>query len=380
MNITKIELTNFRNYKKLKLDNFSNLNILIGKNGIGKTSVLESIYFCSLARSFKTNNENLIIKNKEEFTISKIFLYDYPVKKIIELYLDEKGKKSKINGSLQKKLSNFIAQYRVILLSPDELKIIKSSPNTRRNYLNIELSQLNKEYIKLVNDYNILIKNKNEYLKKMLINRITDERYLDIVDEKIVENGLKIYEYRKEYINQINEFITDIFKIFNKKDEVKIEYESDYNIEDKEKILKHLKKIRKKEIYLGMTSFGVHRDDIIFTYNGKNAKEFSSQGVQKLIILSMKLSEVKIFKKYYNIYPILLLDDLFSELDLSNRNKLFNSLDKDIQIFITTTDLNNINKKIINKSKVFDLNERVITNEWRIWSKWYSSFRRIRGS
>lgn len=358
MNITKLELLNFRNYSKFKLDNFTNLNIIIGKNGVGKTSILESIYFCSLAKSFKTNSDDLLIKYGETFTKVKIKLYEYPLKKEIELFMDSKGKKGKINNFIQKRLSDFIAQYRIIILSPDELKIIKSSPNTRRNYLNIQLSQLNKEYIKLINDYNNLLKNKNDYLKKMMINHLSDAKYLDIIDEKIVDIGMKIYNYRKDYIEKINFYINYIFNIFYKTDKLLIKYESDFDLNNKDLLIKELKKIRLKEINYGMTSFGVHRDDIIFIHNNKNAKEFSSQGTQKLIVLSMKLSEVKIFKEIYVKTPILLLDDLFSELDIINKNKLFDSLDKDIQIFITTTDLKNISKKIINKAKVFDLNER----------------------
>lgn len=360
MNITKLELLNFRNYNKLKIDDFSNLNIIIGKNGIGKTSILEAIYLGSLATSFKTNNDNLIIKNEKDFLKIKVTLYEYKIRKNLEITIDKNGKKSKINGVTQKRLSDYIAQYRTILLSPDEIKIIKSSPNIRRNYLNIQLSQLNKEYIKILNDYNILIKNKNDYLKKMLINSITDTRYLDILDEKIVELGIKIYEYRKNYILQINKYINEIFNNFKNGDKVQILYESDYSSKNKEKLIKELKKIRNKEMNLGMTSYGVHRDDIIFEHNGSNAKEYSSQGLQKLILLSMKLSEVEIFIKDYNITPILLLDDLFSELDNNNRNKIFKTLDNKTQIFITTTDIKNINKKITEKSKIFNLDERMI--------------------
>ena len=145
MNITKIELLNFRNYTKKVFDNFSNLNIIIGKNGIGKTSILEAIYLGSLAKSFKTSREMSIIKENESFFKIKIYYFDYLPKKYLEVYVDKNGKKTKINGKLQNKLSDFISQYRIILLSPDELKLIKSSPTTRRNYLNIQISQLNKE-------------------------------------------------------------------------------------------------------------------------------------------------------------------------------------------------------------------------------------------
>ena len=352
MNITKIELQNFRNYRKKIFDNFSNLNIIIGKNGIGKTSIVEAIYLGSLAKSFKTNNDS------DYFRI-KIYYYEYGIKKNLELFLDKNGKKTKINSKLQRRLSDFISQYRIIMLSPDELKLVKSSPSTRRNYLNIQISQLDKEYLYYLNNYNNLIKNKNDYLKKLMLNSNLDQRYLDILDDKIAEEGIKIYNHRKHYIELINKYINDIFKNFEINNNIYIEYISDYKINDKEKIVKELKKIRNKEINLGMTTFGIHRDDYEFIHNNNNSKDYSSQGLQKLIVLAMKLSEVKIFVNEYNITPILLLDDLFSELDEKNRNKIFKSLDKDIQIFITTTDLKNINKRLLEKAKIYNLGEDV---------------------
>ena len=273
MNITKLELTNFRNYKKHVFDNFSNLNIIIGKNGIGKTSIVEAIYLGSLAKSFKTNNEQLIIKNDNEFFRINIHFFDYGPKKNLEVFCDKDGKKTKINSKLQRKLSEFISQYRVILLSPDELKLIKSSPNTRRNYLNIQISQLQKEYLHFLNNYNILIKNKNDFLKRLMFNSNLDTRYLDILDEKIVEEGMKIYSYRKKYIDMINKYINNIFNNYIEKNKVYIKYISDYEIDDKEKLIHNQKKIRNKEINIGMTTFGIHRDDIEFIQNENNAKE-----------------------------------------------------------------------------------------------------------
>ena len=362
MNITKIELLNFRNYKMKIFDNFSNLNIIIGKNGVGKTSIIEAIYLGSLAKSFKTNNEYSIINNNSDFFRIKIYYFDYGPRRNLEILLDKSGKKTKINSKIQKKLSDFISQYRIIMLSPDELKLVKSSPNTRRNYLNIQISQLHKEYIYYLNNYNNLIKNKNDYLKKLMINSNLDTRYLDIIDQKIVEEGLKIYKYRKKYIDLINKYIGNIFNKYTKKNNLYVKYISDYDINNEEKILKELKKIRNKEINIGMTSFGIHRDDYEFMHNDNNAKDYSSQGLQKLIILSMKLAEVEIFRNEYNINPILLLDDLFSELDEKNRNNIFKSLNKNCQIFITTTDLKNINKKLIEKAKIYNLDERCENN------------------
>ena len=355
MNITKIELQNFRNYKKKIFDNFSNLNIIIGTNGIGKTSIIEAIYLGSLAKSFKTNNESSIINNNSDYFRIKIYYFDYGPKKNLEIYLDKDGKKTKINSKIQRKLSDFISQYRIIMLSPDELKLIKASPNTRRNYLNIQISQLKKEYLYYLNNYNNLIKNKNDYLKKLMLNSNLDTRYLDIIDEKIVEEGIKIYNLRKDYIDMINKYIKNIFKNYEKNNTIYIKYISDYEINDKNKIIKELKRVRNREINLGMTSFGIHRDDYEFIHYDNNSRDYSSQGLQKLIVLAMKLSEVKIFVNEYDIKPILLLDDLFSELDEGNRNRIFKSLDKDIQVFITTTDLKNINKRLLEKAKIYDL-------------------------
>lgn len=357
MNIVKIELLNFRNYRKKTFDKFSNLNIIIGKNGVGKTSIIESIYIGSLAKSFKTNNDFTIIKKNADFFKIKIHCYDYRIKKILELYYDKTGTKTKINFYTQKRLSDFISQYRVIMLSPEEVRIIKSSPTIRRNYLNIELSQLNKQYLRSLNNYNLLIKNKNEYLKKMQFLNISDTTYLDILDEKIVDEGMIIYKYRTDYIGKINKYIDGKFKKFIKGSHIKLEYDSDFSIFDKNNLLKKMRENRPKEIKLGMTNFGVHRDDIIFLYNDNDAKEYCSQGIQKLIVLALKLSEIEIFINEYDIKPILLLDDLFSELDEKNRNNIFKSLNTNIQIFITTTDLKNINKNIINKAKIYNLDE-----------------------
>ncbi len=358
MNITKIELHNFRNYLNCKIDKFSRLNIIIGQNGVGKTSILESIYLGSLSKTFKSNDDTTMIKNGTDVLKIKIYYYDNVKNNILELVLSKNGKKTKINDYSLKKLSDFICQYKVIFLSPDELKIIKASPSVRRNYLNIQISQLNKEYITLLNSYNLLIKNKNDFLKKLLFNSNLDTKYLDIVDEKLVDLGLKIFNFRKDYIDKINENIDKYFKIFNENYNLSIKYISDFNINDKEKLVSILKKNRVKDINLGLSSLGIHRDDYDFIHNDLNSKEYSSQGIQKLIILSMKIAEIDVFTKYYNIEPILLLDDLFSELDNNNKNKIFKLLDKNLQVFITTTDIKNINKKIVDKAKIYDLDER----------------------
>ena len=358
MHIRKIELTNFRNYDKFKIDNLEDINVIIGANGIGKTSIIESIYVASTARSFKNNDENVMIKSNSDYFKIKVLVDDEIRTKQLEYLLTNNGKKTKINSRLKKKISDYIFQYKVVLFSPDELKIIKESPTVRRNYLNVNLSQINKTYIKLLNTYNVLIKNKNEYLKKLYINGNLDERYLDILDLKIAEIGSQICLIRKEYNDKINKRIKRIFKKFKKDDEVYVDYQSQFLNKSNDEILMNLKKNRIYEETIGFTKTGVHRDDFVFLHNGKNAKEYSSQGLQKLILLSFKMAELEVLIDDYYEEPILLLDDLFSELDIINQNSIINNLNTKIQVFVTTTDINNVKPNLLKKAKIIDLNER----------------------
>ncbi len=358
MHIRKIELTNFRNYDKFKIDNLEDINVIIGANGIGKTSIIESIYVASTARSFKNNDENVMIKSNSDYFKIKVLVDDEIRTKQLEYLLTNNGKKTKINSRLKKKISDYIFQYKVVLFSPDELKIIKESPTVRRNYLNVNLSQINKTYIKLLNTYNVLIKNKNEYLKKLYINGNLDERYLDILDLKIAEIGSQICLIRKEYIDKINKKIKRIFKKFKKDDEVYVDYQSQFLNKSNDEILMNLKKNRIYEETIGFTKTGVHRDDFMFLHNDKNAKEYSSQGLQKLILLSFKMAELEVLIDDYYEEPILLLDDLFSELDIINQNSIINNLNTKIQVFVTTTDINNVKPNLLKKAKIIDLNER----------------------
>lgn len=358
MYVRKLELTNFRNYDKYKLENLDNLNIIIGENGVGKTSILESIYVCSLARSFKSNEDKVIIKNNAQYTKIKIDIDVQDKIKKLDYTLTRDGKKTKINGNLKKRISDFISQYKVILFSPDELKIIKDTPNTRRNYLNIGLSQINKSFIKVLNNYNVLIKNKNDYLKKVYVNSNMDLSYLDILDLKIAEYGYEICNLRREYIDKLNKYIKRIFHKFRKDDDLFIRYNSQFLDKNVNEIVILLRKNRSNEMAIGLTKTGIHRDDIEFIHNGNNAREFSSQGIQKLILLSLKLAELEVLINDYYEEPILLLDDLFSELDSVNQNSILNNLNKNIQVFITTTDINNIKPSMVRRAKVIELSRR----------------------
>ena len=360
MKITKINLLNFRNYSKLSLSFGKKMNIFVGDNAQGKTNILESIIILALTKSHRIGvNPNIIKFGKSRCKIDGTIKKERIINKL-SVEFNEDSKKLTINNSIINKVADFISNLSIIVFTPDDLEIVKGSPSVRRNLLNIQLSQLSKDYINKYNEYNKLLKTRNEYLKVIFNNNIADINYLDIITDKLIDKAIFIYQKRKEFIDLVNLNIDNYYnKIVGDKG-ITVKYTTNvvfdnYEYETIRKKLKHIfKKNYLKELNYGMTIYGPHRDDFYFEYNGNDMKFFGSQGQQKLAILSFKLSEISIFRDFCNSYPVLLLDDIFSELDIKKRNKLLKIINSDdIQSIITTTDLRNINKKYIEDACVF---------------------------
>ena len=367
MQINHLKLINFRNYSNLEIDFNKNVNIFIGDNGRGKTNILESIYVLSLTKSNRYGNEEDLIKFNEKIAkIEGTILNDNLLKKQ-EVHLTQNKKQIFINNKEIRRIRDYISNFCVISFSPSDLEIIKGSPNTRRNMINVDISQLHNNYISYLNDYNHIIKIRNEYLKKMNIDGNSDIRYLDVVNEKMVEKGLKIYEYRYNFFKKINSIIPDIFKKITGLLNLNIHYETNINLNDfiiekvKEEYYSKIKKNFKMELMQGMTLIGPHRDDFSFYLDDLDMKNFASQGQQRLAVIALKISEIFLFKEEMGEYPVLLLDDIFSEIDTKRRNKIIKFLLKDIQSIITTTDLNDINDKLLENATIFKVNNGKIT-------------------
>ena len=369
MYLSKIELSHYRNYKKEKIKLSDKINIFIGDNAQGKTNILESIYILALTKSHRVGFENNIIQ--DGFQTCKIngSLKDNKTFKELKIIINQDNKKVSINNKEIKKIADYISNMNVIMFCPNDLDIVKGSPQIRRNLLNIEISQLYPLYVNYLNEYNKILKNRNEYLKQMNINGMTDNRYLDILNEKLVERGCDIYLYRKKYIDYINSKINDIYKNIIGIDGLEIIYETNIDIDNydinniREIFLKKLKSNIKRELIQGMTLYGPHRDDFSFMLEKQDLKFYGSQGQQRLAIVSFKLAEVSLFKEEKGTSPILLLDDIFSELDIKKRNKLIKYIPDDIQTIVTTTDLKNIQKRIVNSSKIFIVKNGTITEK-----------------
>ena len=247
------------------------------------------------------------------------------------------------------------------MFTPEDLEIIKGSPSIRRNLINMEISQISKKYLNTYNEYNKILKIRNEYLKLLLTSSIADKKYLDIITDKLIEKAIIIYQERFKYLSTINSKIDEIYQEITGENLVMVKYEPNITIDNFDEdslrvtLEKTFKNSYKKELNYGMTLYGPHRDDFSFYLGEKNLKVYGSQGQQKSAILAFKLSEIDIFKEYSGNNPVLLLDDIFSELDIKKRNKLLNYINKDIQSIITTTDLKNIRKKSIEEAYIFEI-------------------------
>ncbi len=350
MEITKINLVNFRNYNKLDISLNKTMNLFIGNNAQGKTNFLESILVLALTKSSRNTFEEQIIQfGKVKSSLKCKVRNDKLLNELLVIF-ENNTKKLFVNKSQIKRLSDYISNLYVISFFPDDLEIIKSSPSVRRGVLNIQLSQLSKKYLNTYNEYNKILKTRNEYLKVLFTNSIADKKYLDILTEKLIEKAVIIYNMRKEYIDFINENIGSIYKDIVGSGDLYIEYVPNIIIDSyeedilKSNLLSIFSKNYRKELNYGMTLFGPHRDDMNFVLTKRDLKQYGSQGQQKLAVICYKLSEIFIFERVCGTKPVLLFDDIFSELDIEKRNKLLKFVSQDIQSVITTTDLKSIQK------------------------------------
>jgi len=368
MVLKKLKLSNFRNYSNLEIEFSPNVNIIYGNNAQGKTNLLESIYVLGLTRSHRLYTNNNILKDGETSCKIKGFLIKNKIKTSMEIILKDKNKILKIDDDEINKVSDYIYEgFDIIIFYPEDLEIIKGSPSSRRNFINLELSQISNNYLQLLTDYNKLLKIRNDYLKKMAKGTQIDENYFDIITNYLIDKAILITKMREKLISEINDTCGEIFKSITKQDSFYLKYAKSINFDNitsddslKQELTNKFNKNLKKEIRFGATLIGPHRDDIEFFLGNKNLKEYGSQGQQRTAILSIKLAEINIFEKYKGTKPILLLDDVFSELDNIKRNNLIKYINNDIQVIITTTDLKKINKKLFNKAKTFKIKEGTI--------------------
>lgn len=334
MIIKSITLKNFRNYKEEKFDFSSNINILYGKNGQGKTNVIEAIYYFCQGKSYRGCKDKEVI-HFDEKNCELFIEFEASMRDITSRIKIDDTKIVSINGISIKKLSELVGYLKAVIFTPEHLNIIKSGPSQRRNFLDSFLSSVYPVYFKYLINYYKVLKQKNILLKS----RKNNDSLISVWNEKLAEYAVIITGYREEIIKKINPYIKKYqMEISDEKEDIYLEYVCNIKDmkDDKEKLYKYLEENKDREKDAGISLIGPHRDDFNFIINGKNAKIYSSQGQQRTAVLSLKLSEADIINDIVNEYPVLLLDDITSELD-EKRIEYLTSKIKDKQVIITCT-------------------------------------------
>lgn len=350
MYIEKIKLKNFRNYEEQEVILNPNLNIFYGNNAQGKTNIIESIFLCSIGKSFRTNKDKELIKFNKEIASVLIEYEKSDREGSIKVELSNK-KNILVNGIKIKKLSELLGNLNIVIFTPDDIQILKEGPQKRRRFLDVMIGQLRPNYVHYLNLYNKTLEQRNNYLKQIKLENKSEEM-LEIWDEKLAEYGEKIFIYRNEFIEKIKQKINNIHKnITEEKEILKLEYESNCN--NKENYLNLLKLRRKLDIIKGFTTKGIHRDDFMIYINNELVNVYGSQGQNRTAVLSLKIAEMQVIYDEIGEFPILLLDDFMSELDEKRRNNFLEYIEN-TQVIITCTDkIKNINKN----SKMFQVKE-----------------------
>ena len=353
MYIKYLQLINFRNYKELNIELNKNINIFIGNNAQGKTNILESIYYCSIGKSHRTNKDKELIHWHGEEAYIKLYACNNRLDKKIEIKIFKEGKKGiNINSIKINRISELVGILNAVIFSPEDLKIIKESPSFRRRFLDIELCKLDKKYYFNLTQYNKVLNDRNIVLKRYN-NKEMD--IIEIYDKQLSMYGDYIIRARQEYIKKLNLKGNIIHKdITSNLENIQFSYLTvvkDIN-NVKQEMLQLLKLNKNKDFERKNTSIGPHRDDFDIKINGIDVRTFGSQGQQRTSVLTMKFASLEIIKDIIGEYPILLLDDVLSELDL-NRQKYILKFVSNIQTFITCNNIGDMEKYLGKETNVF---------------------------
>ena len=418
MFIKKLKLKNYRNYKEIEIELSDKINIFYGNNAEGKTNLLESIFLCSTSKSHKNSKENEIINFNEKDAHIKLFFCKKNEEKIevIDIQLNKDSKKGiAVNGLKIDKLKDFLGFFTTVIFSPEDLNIIKEGPQVRRKFIDIELCQIDKIYLSYLNKYNKILNERNILLKDIKEtfgqNKNDLINLLETYDDELIKNGIEVIKRRKKNVEEINEEIKNLyFNISSEKEKLNIEYENDILREPlkrsilknlffknatnlgvpagtitrksqntdffevplskseqevinesqiKEEYKKNLLNTREQDIKQGFTTIGPHRDDIGLKINDNDLRKYGSQGQKKTVAICLKLAELKLIKEKINDTPVLLLDDVFSELD-EDRQKLLIENIKDIQTIITCTGMKKNIFELLNPNKIFKVQNNAI--------------------
>lgn len=360
MIIKSLELDHFRNYDSLSMTFDSGTNILYGDNAQGKTNILEAIYLSATTKSHKGSKDRDIVNFAAEEAHIRTYIEKDGLENRVDMHLRKnKSKGIAINGQKIKKAADLLGLLNVVFFSPEDLSIIKNGPAERRRFVDMELCQLDSFYLYNLNNYNKIVNQRNKLLKELYYNPGLKDT-LSIWDSQLLSYGSKIIERRIAFVEQLNDIIYEIHrKLSGNKEELRICYEPDVTLEEYEQ---RLQSGQERDIRLKQTSTGPHRDDFSFLAGNIDIRKFGSQGQQRTAALSLKLSEIELVKKITKDTPVLLLDDVLSELDSNRQNYLLNSIG-DIQTIITCTGLEEFVNNRFEINRIYRVSNATVTQE-----------------
>ena len=371
MRIKSLKLLYFRNYLSANIEVHPSLNVLVGNNANGKTNIIESIFCLALGKSYRTKSDSECIMFGETATAMSCIVNKNNRELDIMLGINNKGKSAKIAGIKKTKLTDFVGELNVVLFSPEDLQIVKGSPALRREFMNREFYQFSRIYHKYYLMYQHLLKQRNSYLKDMRKNP-KDEMslaYLETLTSQLAKVALYITKERVSFVQDISKLTyKNMLNISNGQETLKIKYKSSVldalnivEINDESFTEENLTKVMMKksfdDIMRGSTKIGPQHDDLEFYINNLDAKMYASQGQQRSIVLSLKLAEINYLKEKTGTYPVLLLDDVLSELDKNRQLKLLDAINENVQTFITTPSISDIKEDLLKKAKVFKIED-----------------------
>lgn len=371
MKLTELNLHHFRNYDEAQVEFSPQINVLIGENAQGKTNLLESIYVLAMTRSHRTNNDRELIEfGKDAAQIKGTVQRELGSLKL-ELDIGKHGKKAKANHLEKARLSEYLGQLNVILFAPEDLALVKGAPTVRRRFIDMEFGQVSPKYLHDLTQYRDILKQRNRYLKQLQSHEAQDQLYLEVLSEQLAAVGGAIISQRVKFLSELEGYAQELHQsITQGRENLTFEYSSAVKdastlteVELSEALMDLYRQNQSKEIFQGTTLYGPHRDDVRFLINHKNVQTYGSQGQQRTTALSVKLAEIDLMKNQTGEYPILLLDDVLSELDGARQTHLLKTIQDKVQTFLTTPGLSDVARDLIKEPRIFHIRDGQIIPE-----------------
>lgn len=371
MLLRNLQVKNYRNYSSLSLSFDKSINLFIGNNAQGKTNLLESIYVLALAKSHRTSRDKELIGwNAEYATIRSEIERRYGSVRL-EIQLTNKGKKAKVNGLEQRKLSEYIGALNVVMFAPEDLAIVKGAPAQRRRFLDMEIGQVSPTYLYYLSNYNKVLQQRNQLLKDISMKKEHSAEMMPIWNIQMADLTVKLLKKRFEFLRKLEVWAQSIHAgITNGNETLTIHYENTSPVREEmdgsfanQIMLESLDKLFEKEKQRGSTLIGPHRDDFSLKVNGMDVQTYGSQGQQRTTALSLKLAEIELIKEEIGEYPILLLDDVLSELDEHRQTLLLETIQEKVQTFVSTTGVEGLKHQVLQQAARFYVREGQILVE-----------------